>query len=61
MVAKWMQNFDASAGDRGIASQASGQAIEEVRTDSKPCPSGVVYRIEDDHSLHLYRGEVRIF
>lgn len=30
-------------------------------TDSKPCPSGVVYRIEDDHSLHLYRGEVRIF
>ena len=42
-------------------SQGSGQAIEEVRADSKPCPSGIVYRIEDDHSLHLYRGEVRIF
>lgn len=42
-------------------SQDASQAIEEVRTDSKPSTSGVVYRIEDDHSLHLYRGDVRIF
>lgn len=41
--------------------KGSSQAIEAVRSDSKPCPSGIVYRIEDDHSLHLYREGVRIF
>jgi beta-fructofuranosidase len=47
-------------------SQGSGQGIEEVRMDSKGEKAskglmGAEFRIEDDHSLHLYRGEVRIF
>ena len=46
--------------------QGSGQGIEEVRMGSKGEKGskglmGAEFRIEDDHSLHLYRDGVRIF
>ncbi len=41
--------------------QGAGQGIEEVRGDVETTKSNVVYRIGDDHALHLYRGDVRIF
>ena len=42
-------------------SQGSSLAIETVRADSEPRSMGVEYRLEADHSLHLYRDGVRIF
>ncbi len=41
--------------------QGAGQGIEEVRSDVETGGAKVVYRIGEDHSLHLYRGDLRIF
>lgn len=41
--------------------QGASEGIEEIRNDAALNKADVTYRIEDDHSLHLYRGNVRIF